>query len=134
MFRKMLLSSILALLVLSIGVVASDNVLEQGENIQPLSTANIFPSSQTIYGSSQWANWTLTWSFGNAPWSIYFNPGDGSGNRLIDSRTNYTSMNHSYQYNSQDHMIQYRPTLRVIDRDDFMGADTALVTKYLTRP
>ncbi|WP_079707776.1 hypothetical protein [Paraliobacillus ryukyuensis] len=98
-------------------------------------SANISPSTQTIYGTNATAYWSLAWTSSSYPKQVTFNAGDGSGYRIINARTTYSSMSHNYQYSSNSVSKLYYPKLSVTEISDpvLVGNDTAKVHKRLSR-
>ncbi|WP_117161205.1 hypothetical protein [Paraliobacillus sp. X-1268] len=96
--------------------------------------ASISPSNQTIYGTDAYANWTFAWTSSSYAKQVSFNPGDGTGYRTANSRTNSSSMTHKYEYSSSSVSKLYYPKIAVYDLTSgaTVGTGSATVHKRLS--
>ncbi|MFD2046639.1 hypothetical protein ACFSTA_20480 [Ornithinibacillus salinisoli] len=79
--------------------------------------ASVSPYSQTIRGSDQKASWTFSWNQGGAN-AVRFNPGDGAGSRLWDSRNSKGYSQVYYTYSTNERLTSYRPSFSAVKLSD----------------
>lgn len=122
MIKKILFGFTLALSIFAFGFV------EKSE-----ATANISPSTQTIYGSQAYASWNFSWT-GTGPCVVYFKPDSNSSYSMINASSYSNSMSHSYRYSSSSAAISFTPGVLIEDSNGFLHIASATVYKYLTKP
>ncbi len=122
MFKKLFVGFTVMLSIFVFGFV------ERGE-----AAASISPSTQTIYGSQVYANWTFSWT-GTPPFKVLFRSDSSSPYEVINASSNSNSMSYSYKYSSSEAYKKYTPGLLVEDTNGHLHVASATVYKYLTKP
>ncbi|MGE6260258.1 hypothetical protein ACQKCU_20645 [Heyndrickxia sporothermodurans] len=120
MFKKLITTGILAT-----GLICSVGLSEAG------AAMSVTPTKQTIIGGTQYAEWTLTWSGGQKPWSVHFASDTNASYKTINASTTYLTMKHRHQYNLASGYKYYYPKFRVTDYNGASSATSAEVYQKL---
>ncbi|REB07329.1 hypothetical protein DVB69_10845 [Sporosarcina sp. BI001-red] len=94
--------------------------------------ASVSPSRQDIKGSTALASWSFSFANDGAN-SVRFNPGDGSGYKVVDSNNTVGLSKISYSYYSQSKAVTYLPEFMAVNKGDGT-AKVAKATVYKTLP